>query len=165
MLVVLSLTGSRAIVSMPYAITLFICSPVNADTVFTALQVYDCLIIVPLNHTVATDFISYYKEILEFQSTIAYLKDPPSSYQQPAVDLLAGLDRIQGQVDAEVFNNQYGFELALQALIYSAHDSHLQLYAGLTEIFSFGSPFYISSVSEDGIAVPKVYFTGESITR
>lgn len=61
-----------------------------------------------------------------------------------------------------MFNNQYGFELAVQALIYSAHDSHLQLYAGLTQIFSFGSPFYVSSVSEDGIAIPKVYFTGES---
>lgn len=77
------------------------------------------------------------------------------------MDFLAGLDRIQRQVDDGVFNNQYSFELAVQALIYSAHDSHLRLFAGLTEIFSFGSPFYVSSVSEDGIAIPKVYFTGE----
>lgn len=113
-----------------------------------------------MNYTVATELISYYKETLEFQSTLAYLKDPPPSYQQPAVDLLAGLDQLQGQVDAGVFNNQYGFELAIQRLIYSAHDSHLQLYGGLAQIFSFGSPFYVSSVSEDGIAIPKVYFTG-----
>ena len=76
------------------------------------------------------------------------------------MDLLGGLDRLQREVDTGTFNNQYNFEIALQDLIYSAHDGHLYLYGGATDIFSFGSPFYISSVSTDGIAPPEVYITG-----
>ncbi|MCJ1404358.1 hypothetical protein MMC11_007583 [Xylographa trunciseda] len=128
---------------------------------FTALDVYNCLIQVPFNQTVATQFLKYYKDTLEFQSTLTYLKNPPSSYQQPGVDVLGGLDRIQRDVDTGVFDNQYDFELEVQNLVYSAHDSHLYLFAGATAIFGFGSPFYISSVSVDGQAPPQIYITGD----
>ncbi|MCJ1321598.1 hypothetical protein MMC15_006943 [Xylographa vitiligo] len=111
--------------------------------------------------TVATQFLKYYKDSLEFQSTLTYLKNPPSSYQQPGVDILGGLDRIQRDVDTGVFDNQYDFELEVQNLVYSAHDSHLYLIAGATSIFSFGSPFYISSVSVDGQASPQIYISGD----
>ena len=133
---------------------------VDPDTVFSALSVYNCLITVPFDQTVATELLKYYKDTLEFQSTLTYLKNPPSSYQQPGVDLLGGLDRLQREVDTGTFNNQYNFEIALQDLIYAAHDGHLYFYGGATDIFSFGSPFYISSVSKDGIELPKVYITG-----
>ncbi|MCJ1394864.1 hypothetical protein MMC18_007744 [Xylographa bjoerkii] len=136
----------------------------SGNEVFTALDVYNCLIEVPFNQTVATQFLKYYKDTLEFQSTLTYLKNPPSSYQQPGVDVLGGLDRIQRDVDTGVFDNQYDFELEVQNLVYSAHDSHLYLFAGATEIFSFGSPFYISSVSLDGQAPPQIYITGDLLT-
>ena len=110
----------------------------------------------------ATQFITYYKDTLQFQSTLAYLKDPPSSYQQPAVDLLGGLDALQFRVNSNAFDNEYDFEVALQKLIFAAHDSHLYLFGGLTEIFSFGMIYPLISVSIDGIALPKVYLEGES---
>ena len=135
------------------------------DNYFAALDVYNCLIEVPFNQTVATQFLKYYKDTLEFQSTLTYLKNPPSSYQQPGVDLLGGLDRIQRDVDTGVFDNQYDFELEVQNLVVSAHDSHLYLIAGATSVFSFGSPFYISSVSVDGHAPPQIYITGEYFAR
>ncbi|MCJ1413980.1 hypothetical protein MMC32_000305 [Xylographa parallela] len=115
----------------------------------------------PFNQTVATQFLKYYKDSLEFQSTLTYLKNPPSSYQQPGVDILGGLDRIQRDVDTGVFDNQYDFELEVQNLVFSAHDSHLYLLAGATSIFSFGSPFYITSVSVDGQAPPQIYIPGD----
>ena len=75
---------------------------------------------------------------------------------------MGGLDRLQRDVDTGIFSNEYQFEVALQDLVYSAHDGHVFLYGGATDIFSFGSPFYISSVSADGVAIPEVYMTGNS---
>lgn len=114
----------------------------------------------PFNATVATEFIGYYKDTLQFHSSLAYLKSPPPSYQQPAVDVLAGLDRIESDIKSGAFSNEYEFELAVQKLLYATHDAHLVLYAGAMAVFSFGSPLRIASVSKDGIELPKVYITG-----
>ncbi|KAL8726115.1 MAG: hypothetical protein Q9166_006907 [cf. Caloplaca sp. 2 TL-2023] len=111
----------------------------------------------PFNATVATQFLSYYKDTLQFQSTLAYLKSPPSTYKQPSVDLLGGLDTIQRAVNNGVYKNEYDFEIAVQKLVYSTHDAHVQLYAGALSVFKFGAPVSIVSVSTDGIAYPKVF--------
>lgn len=115
----------------------------------------------PFNATVAIEFLHYYKDTLQFQSSLAYIKNPPSSYQQPAVDVLAGLDLIEKDVKAGVFKNEYAFEAAVQKLIYATHDAHIILNAGALSVFTFGSPLRIASVSLDGIAPPKIYSTGE----
>ncbi|KAL8687525.1 MAG: hypothetical protein Q9218_006327 [Villophora microphyllina] len=124
---------------------------------FTAETVHNCLISTPFNATVATQFLSYYKDTLQFQSTLAYLRNPPATYQQPSVDLLGGLDGIQRAVNNGVYKNEYDFEAAVQKLIYSAHDAHVTLYAGVLSVFTFGAPVSIVSVSSDGIALPKVF--------
>lgn len=105
----------------------------------------------------ATRFLNYYNDTIQFQSTLSYLKSPPTSYQQPSVDLLAGLLDLQQGIDSGIFPNQYEFEAALARLLYAAHDGHLTLYAGILAAFSFGSPYDIVSVSPDGIQLPKVY--------
>jgi len=115
---------------------------------------------VPFNGAVATRFLKYYNDTIQFQSNLAYLKDPPASYQQPKVDLVGGLAAIQADIDSGTFTNQYEFEATLQSLIYSTHDAHLNLIAGILGIFTFGSVWDIASVSLDGISLPKVYFSG-----
>jgi hypothetical protein len=132
----------------------------NAELVFTAQQAFDCLSSVPFSPGVATQFLTYYTDTLQFQSTSAYLKNPPTSYQQPAVDLLHGLSQIQQDVNDGVFENQYAFEATLQNLIQQAHDTHLVLDFGILNAFSFGSPYGIVSVSPDGVENPKVYSYG-----
>jgi hypothetical protein len=97
---------------------------------------------------------------LQFQSTLVYLKDPPTSYQQPGVDLLLGLQNLQEGIDNGAFPNQYEFEAALQTLLYATHDAHLTLDAGILAAFTFASPYDIVSLSIDGIQLPKVYFAG-----
>lgn len=114
----------------------------------------------PFNPAVATRFLKYYNDTLQFQSNTAYIKNPPTSYQQPSSDLFSGLDQIQKDIDAGVFPNQYAFEATLQQLIISAHDAHLNLNAGVLSAFTFASVYGIVSVSPDGLQTPKVYVTG-----
>ncbi|QSZ33423.1 hypothetical protein DSL72_004991 [Monilinia vaccinii-corymbosi] len=134
----------------------------NEDTVvFNASLAFECLTSVPFNPAVASRFISYYNDTLQFQSTLSYLKNPPTSYQQPAVDLLAGLSRIQTAIDEGAFSNQYEFEATLQTLIYAAHDGHMDMIAGALSAFSFASPRDIVSLSLDGQQAPKVYLADD----
>ena len=132
------------------------------DRACTCLPVYNCLIRVPFNQTVATEFLKYYKDTLEFHSTLTYLKNPPPSYQQPGVNILGGLDLLQRAVDNGVFDNEFDFEVEVQNLVFAAHDGHLFLQGGATQVFAFGAPFYISSVSTDGQQLPKIYMTSKS---
>ncbi|KAK4552583.1 hypothetical protein LTR86_010227 [Recurvomyces mirabilis] len=128
-----------------------------------AVDVYNCWRTVPFNPAVGTRLIKYWNDTLQFQSTLEYIKQPPSDYQQPAVDLLAGLQAIQDEVNNNGFANEYQFEAALQDLIYSAHDAHVSFVAGLLSSFNFGSANGLTSVSLDGVALPKVYFTDDLV--
>ena len=115
----------------------------------------------PFNDAVATRFLQYYNDTLQFQSTLAYLKDPPPSYQQPAVDLLEGLEHLQEAINNGTFHNEYEFEASLQTLLYAAHDAHVNLFAGVLAAFSFASPYDIISVSLDGVKPPKIYIASK----
>lgn len=114
----------------------------------------------PFNAAVASRFLAYWNDTLRFQSTLVYLKNPPAGYQQPAVDILAGLSELQRAVNDGDFKNQYEFEVALQLLLVSAHDAHLYLNAGILAAFTFASPYDIVSLSIDGVELPKVYLAG-----
>ncbi|KAK7718646.1 hypothetical protein SLS64_002606 [Diaporthe eres] len=138
-----------------------IVNALGGQDVFNASLVYDCLTSVPFNPAVATRFIAYWNDTLRFQSTLTYLKNPPADYQQPAVDLLAGLSELQNAVESGAFKNQYEFEVALQLLLVSAHDAHLYLNAGILAAFTFASPYDIVSLSTDGIELPKVYLAAD----
>jgi hypothetical protein len=81
--------------------------PSHIDSTFEASLVYECLTSVPFNAAVATRFLQYYNDTIQFQSTLAYLKNPPASYQQPAVDFVGGLNQLQQQINSGSFANQY----------------------------------------------------------
>ncbi|KAI9657704.1 MAG: hypothetical protein M1821_002880 [Bathelium mastoideum] len=130
---------------------------------FDAEDAYDCLTSVPFNAAVASRFIEYYNTTLQFQSTLAYLKDPPQGYQQPAVDVLYQLELIQRNVTAGYYKNEYAFEADLQLLVYAMHDTHVALTAGALAAFSFASPYLITSASVDGRKPPQVFLTDDVI--
>ena len=130
------------------------------DYVFLAHDAYECLTSVPFNPAVATRFIDYFNTTIQFQSTLAYLRNPPAGYQQPAVDVLDALEHIQQNITDGYYKNEYAFEANFQALIYSMHDMHVDISAGALSAFSFGSPYYLLSVSKDGKQVPQVYLWG-----
>ncbi len=134
---------------------------VNAgNRVFYAADAYDCLISVPFNAAVATRFIDYYNTTIQFQGTLAYLKNPPTGYQQPAVDVQNELAAIKRNVTSGVYKNEYEFEADLQSLVYRMHDAHVQLSAGVLAAFTFASPYSLVSASVDGKQLPKLYLQG-----
>ncbi|KAE8826165.1 hypothetical protein PTNB85_09110 [Pyrenophora teres f. teres] len=136
----------------------------RGETHFLASDVYRCLNSVPFNSAVAARFVKYWNETIQFQSTLAYLKNPPEGYQQPAVDVTAEVQRIQQKVDANLYVNQYEFEAEIQLLVYAMRDSHVSLNAGILSAFTFASPVEIASVSVDGKQEPRVYITDDIIT-
>lgn len=127
----------------------------------SAHDIYACLITVPFHKDTATRLIQYVKDTFEFQSTLAYLRSPPASYQQPSIDVFQTLDFIQDQVDTGTFTNEYSFESALQRLVLRMHDGHVIVLAGMLTFASFGSPLTLTSISGDGVEIPKVYITGK----
>ncbi|KAG8528410.1 uncharacterized protein KY384_007328 [Bacidia gigantensis] len=137
------------------------CAACCCDDFFTADLVYQCLITAPFNQTIALQFLQYYEDTLQLQTTQAYLKQPPSDYQQPSFDLYGGLDKIRDQVNQGGFKNEYDFEYAVQQLVLQTHDAHLLLAYGIMSIFSFGSPYGIVSVSTNGIELPKIFITDD----
>ncbi|MCJ1476069.1 hypothetical protein MMC13_004734 [Lambiella insularis] len=119
----------------------------------------NCLLTVPFNSTIGAQFVQYLKDTVVFQSTLGYLRNPPTSYQQPPVDILAALNAIGANITAGTYENEYDFEASVGAVLLAAHDAHLNVNAGALSVFSFGSAYAISSVSIDGIQVPQVYLT------
>ncbi|GKT51059.1 LOW QUALITY PROTEIN: peptidase S41 family protein ustP [Colletotrichum spaethianum] len=102
---------------------------------------------------------------MQFQSTLSYVKNPPPGYQQPAFDFMGELEKLKHNVTVGVFKSQYDFEVALQYLVYSVHDAHVDLYAGILSVFSYASPVPLVAASIDGKKAPKIYFADDIISR
>ncbi|KAI4192629.1 MAG: hypothetical protein LQ346_004227 [Caloplaca aetnensis] len=131
------------------------------DDFFAAEDAYNCLKSAPFDQSTALEFLQYWNETLQLQSTQAYLKNPPPEYQQPPVDLFERLANIKNQVNAGQFSSEYDFEVAVQKLILATHDAHINLGYGVLSIFTFGSPYGLVSVSTDGVALPKLFLTDD----
>lgn len=142
----------------------YIIDNVNAGYAYHyAYDAYSCLTSVPFNTAVATRFITYINDTVQFQSTLAYLREPPAGYQQPAVDILSGLTQIQNNITAQVYKNQYQFEVDVQHLLDGAHDGHMYLRGGIMAAFSFLAPYSITAASPDGASLPKLYITNDLV--
>lgn len=132
----------------------------NNDLLFVpigAKAAYDCATSVPLNTTDAVAMISAIRQFLVFQTTLVFNANPPDSYQQPAIDVEARLDRLSSEVEDGLYENQYDFDIALQSIIVGVHDGHFSLSTGVYGLFSWILPDSIVSVSSDGEEIPKVF--------
>ena len=131
------------------------------ETHVPAKLAYDCIKSVPLNVSSAKNLLKDVPDLLEWQSTLKALADPPEEYRekvQPAVDLLGGLETIAAEVDAGKFASEYDFGWRLYTLIQSAHDGHLSFVPdSIGTIFTWGRPVPLVSVSADGTQLPSVF--------
>ena len=111
----------------------------------------------PLNVELTLDFLFKLTRYLQFQTTIAYLKDPPNGSEQVPVDIFGGIEIISNAVKDGTINGQYEFELQLTTLISTAHDGHFSLELNMINQIFFQAPFSLLSLSVDGNALPKVF--------
>jgi hypothetical protein len=122
---------------------------------------FSCISSIPFNATSGKKLIGDLRPYVEWQSTLIQLKNPPAEYAekvQPAVDIRGGLDQIDSDIDAGTFKNEYDFGWALYSLIQSAHDGHFSYSVDIvTQIFNWGRPVPLVSVSEDGKQLPAVF--------
>ncbi|KAH7064284.1 hypothetical protein BKA63DRAFT_608564 [Paraphoma chrysanthemicola] len=125
--------------------------------IFAASEVFECISKVPFHAAVASRFIDYYNDTLQFQSTLNYLKSPPDGYQQPPVDVEQELEDIRANISSGAFKSQYAFEAQVQRLISRIHDNHVTLDAGILSPFRFASPYTLVSLSPDGVQNPRIY--------
>ncbi|ORY19892.1 hypothetical protein BCR34DRAFT_551887 [Clohesyomyces aquaticus] len=121
----------------------------------------ECLTSVPLNKSAALELVDSIAPYLRWQSTTAFLKDPPAEYIekiQDAVDVWGGLATIKSKVQNSAFANEYEFGWALYRLLQSTHDGHFVFVPDVVgTVFNFARPVALVSVSEDGKALPKPF--------
>lgn len=126
---------------------------------FSPLLATQCLESVALSVDRSSEFVDFIRPYIQFQSTLSYLKDPPKGYPLPGVDILGGLDLIQKNVQNGVYKNQWSFEKDLWSLVnVLPHDFHFNLPLPLLSTFVFATYESLVSVSDDGLALPLVYF-------
>ena len=119
-----------------------------------------CLQSVPLDKDGNIKLLDDLKLYLQFQSNLAYLKNPPRDYTEAPVDLLAEMDSMQRALTAGGYANEYAFQLDLNTLFNRAYDNHLSwqpdILAGVMQ-FQRPAGSELVSVSADGIALPDIY--------
>ena len=129
----------------------------------------NCLRSAPLDKTGDALQLNGLKYMVEFQSDLSYLKDPPPGYLYPPVDILGRLDELSVRLQSDFYTNEYDFQVDIFKLVNAAYDGHFVYAPDITLIFSYvrlnssnfvnGLPdlFQLYSVSPDGIGLPSVY--------
>ncbi|KAF2399582.1 hypothetical protein EJ06DRAFT_522458 [Trichodelitschia bisporula] len=151
-----SATGACAEVSASQAETR------KATAVATILKVpadtaYECLTSVPLDVQGGLELIDGLKAYWQWQSTTAYLKEPTSDWDNPKVDIFQELDDIAANLKSGQHKNEYHFQLALTDLANKAHDFHFVWNSDIGSVFQFHRGYTLIAVSEDCLALPKIY--------
>ncbi|KAJ5051959.1 uncharacterized protein L3040_001720 [Drepanopeziza brunnea f. sp. 'multigermtubi'] len=134
----------------------------RATPTVSAQLAYDCLQSVPNKPEPAAALVKSLKAFVQWQSTLAFLKDPPASYMLPATDIEGGLDNISTTATNQQFKSEYEFQLSMVKLITTAHDGHFSYRPDVFKAFVFRNNLSsdIVSISTDGKAVPKLYHAG-----
>ena len=105
--------------------------------------------------------------LLKLQIDLADLKDPPSDYPYPALDVLAQLVDVRAKVDNNSYANEYDFEVdPIGKLFAPAHSGHFVFYPDLlTTPWAWSRGVSLVSISSDGTALPEIFFYGECPMR
>lgn len=129
--------------------------------VFKPSEVYACLKDVPISRAAAAAQIEWIQNFTQFQSTLAYLKDPTPEYQLAPIDIMGGLSKIGQDAEAGIYSNEFDFEWDIFNLILHADDGHFSLAPFLVQGFVINRTVGLVSVSVDGVEEPKVYLQRE----
>ncbi|KAF4839151.1 Peptidase S41 family protein ustP [Colletotrichum tropicale] len=133
----------------------------TATPTVEAKLAYDCINSAPLNKAAALKFIDELKPYLEWQSDLAFLKDPPADYFFPPHDLFGALEKVRAGIEADQYPNEYSWQQDMFINVFGpGHDGHLYVYSDiLTNAIEWQRPYGLVSISEDGSSTPviKIY--------
>lgn len=122
---------------------------------------YDCLDSVPVDVERDIGLIEWLLPYISFQSTLGYLKKPPQGYLLPGVDLVGGLVAMREKLRKGDYKSQYEFVVDIQRLYAASADSHFNYFPALGSAFIFRLNLNLTSLSSDGLELPKIYFADE----
>jgi hypothetical protein len=134
--------------------------PSEARRVVPADLGLQCLESVPLDKDGNILLINELKLYLQWQSNLAYLRNPPPEYTEAPVDILSELDKILKRLSANAFRNEYQFQVELMDLIEKGYDNHL---AWQPDIIAAVMQFQrtpgteLISISADGLGLPEIF--------
>ncbi|KAL5420167.1 hypothetical protein PMIN04_006641 [Paraphaeosphaeria minitans] len=134
--------------------------PLGSRKVIPAELAVRCLQSVPLDQKGNMQLIDDLKLYVEWQSNIAFLKNPPAEYTEQPVDLMGEMDSMKKQLAANGFQSEYNFQLELNKLFTGAYDNHLawqpDILAGVMQ-FQRPAGTELISVSSDGSQLPEIF--------
>lgn len=130
----------------------------TATPTVEATLAYECLKSVPINKLAALKYLDALVPYLEWQSDVAFKKNPPAGYFYPPYDMWAELARVRSFVQHDQYPNEYSWQLDLFLSVYGkGHDGHLVVYTDLlTTAVEWQRPFALVSISEDGSSLPEI---------
>lgn len=124
----------------------------------------DCLNSVPLDKDGDLELLKGLRPYVEWQSNLAWLKNPPPNYDNPKVDIIGALEEMTSQVQNGAYTREIDFAIDLWNLTMKSRDNHLVFLPDIAQVFLFQRPVRLLSLSTDGQALPQVYVKG-SLTR
>ncbi|SZF05324.1 unnamed protein product [Blumeria hordei] len=123
----------------------------------TAQLAHECLNSMPLNKTAAIQLVDAIAPYLEWQSDLAWKKDPPADYGCPAHDVIAALDQVRKNLVENKYENEYVFQIDLYGLFLKGCDGHMLMFPdAVSRSFVFTRQRSLVSVSEDGRSLPVI---------
>lgn len=126
---------------------------------FPATKAFECLYTVPVNKEGNKKLIDELKIAWQWYGDISYLKNPPEGWE--AIDLMAELDQIKNSLDN--FTSEYEVQVAIQQIAVSTGDYQLHYFPDILQVFNFERDFSLVALSDDGLAVPKLYVTFDAL--
>ncbi|KAI9667658.1 MAG: hypothetical protein M1821_000475 [Bathelium mastoideum] len=124
---------------------------------FDAELGYACLQSSYLDKNLGVQYLEEYTKLLQFQSTLSYLKDPPRGYWYPPTDIIGQISNLSATTENGRFQSQYAFDQAILSVINSAHDGHLLYSPCSADALWFYRSLALVSMSSDGVAAPKIF--------
>ncbi len=157
-------TPCQSLSSMSAAFTSMF--PKATQALVPAQVATDCLKSVPIDKN---EDLALIKELLlyvNWQSTLAYIDNPPKGDTSGRVPTLSSIAKITSDLQNDKYKDEFSLQYDLAQVMTRSYDFHFNWIPDITQIFMFlrGNvgrglldEFAVVSVSADGQALPKLY--------
>lgn len=132
-----------------------VAAQLDRATNIEAQAAFECLESVPVDVQGNRLLLDELKNIWQFQSELAWLKNPGDDWEWGPLDIEAELDNIKSNLDS--FSSEYAVQLAIQNITIRTGNFHFNYRPDILQVFKFLRPFNVASISQDGKSLPKLY--------